>query len=342
MIDINRLVRKNIRQLKPYSTARHEHAEYVGTFLDANENPYGANNRYPDPFQTKLKNTWANRRRLKTKNLFVGNGSDEVIDLVFRIFCKPGIDKALQFTPTYGMYEVSASIHDVDVIGVPLTDTFQISFEKLSPYLRDPTLKLIFICSPNNPTGNCIDKKSIIRILQEFEGIVLIDEAYVDFSKGASMLDLVEDYNNLIVCQTLSKAWGLANMRIGIAYANDEIIQLLNAVKPPYNISGVNQQTAIDVIQNDTEFQKNLKKILNQKNHLKTCLESLDIVRKVYPSDANFFLVEFENANTVYHALLSKGIIVRNRNMQIPNCLRITVGTEDENTRLINALTSIQ
>ena len=341
MVDLNTIVRSNILQLNPYSSARDEFTGTEGIFLDANENPYGELNRYPDPYQKKLKEKLAELKDLNTNTIFLGNGSDEVIDLAFRIFCNPGFDKALTFSPTYGMYEVSAAINNTELLKLPLNQEFQIDLNKLKPFFNDIHLKLIFICSPNNPTGNLINKKDIEYILNHFNGIVIIDEAYIDFAGVDSLIGLITKYNNLIVSQTFSKAWGLAGARVGIAYANKEIIKLYNKVKPPYNISELNQQAAITALENYQAYSTILARIISEKKRLIKELQKIKLIKKIYPSDANFLLVEVGNANKLYSDLISKKIITRNRNVQVSNCLRITVGTPEENDNLLNALKTL-
>lgn len=341
MIKIENIVRTNILELQPYSSARDEFSGKEGIFLDANENPFGTLNRYPDPYQKKLKQKLAKKKRVDINNVFVGNGSDEVIDLAFRLFCSPGIDKVLTFSPTYGMYEVSASINNIALLEIPLNINFQLDLGKLKPYLNDPNLKLIFICSPNNPTGNLINKVDIEYILNNFNGIVIIDEAYIDFAEKESLINLISQYNNLVVSQTFSKAWGLAAARVGVAYANKEIISFYNKVKPPYNVSELNQKAAIKALKNYSSYQENLKIILKEKEQLKNNLQELNLVRKIYPSDANFLLIEVDNADKIYNTLVAKQIIIRNRNKQVSNCIRISVGTSEENQKLITALKEI-
>ena len=341
MIKIENIVRPNILELQPYSSARDEFSGKEGVFLDANENPFGTLNRYPDPYQKELKQKLAEQKGVANNTIFVGNGSDEVIDLAFRIFCRPGIDKALIFSPTYGMYDVSASINNVALIKLPLNKDFQLDLEKIKPYLSDNNIKLIFICSPNNPTGNLINKADIEFILNNFNGIVMIDEAYIDFAKNDSLINLINQYNNLVVSQTFSKAWGLAAARIGVAYSNEEIISLYNKVKPPYNVSELNQKAAIKVLNNISSYQDNLKIILEEKEQLKEVLQELDLVKKIYPSDANFFLIEVHNADQVYTTLVNQQIIIRNRNKQVTNCIRVSVGTPEENQKLLTALKKI-
>ena len=336
--NIQKLVRKNILNLAPYSSARDEYQGKEGVFLDANENPFGDYNRYPDPDQTDLKQRLAEIKKFDAKNIFLGNGSDEVIDLAFRIFCEPDQDKALTFTPTYGMYEVSANINSVELIKLPLNAEFQIDRKTITPYFSDENLKLIFICSPNNPTGNLIKTNDIKFILDNFRGIVIIDEAYIDFAEQESFIKELENYPNLIISQTLSKAWGLAGLRLGIAVMNEEILSYYKKVKSPYNISSVNQKVALQALSNEKEFQKNVDVILKEKSKLIEDLQTLKIVRKIYPSDANFLLVEVDNANEVYSELISKQIIIRNRDSVIKNFIRITVGSAEENQKLLNAL----
>ena len=340
-IDIKNLVRKNILNLQPYSSARDEFEGENGIFLDANENPFGELNRYPDPYQLKIKQKLSELNQISTENIFLGNGSDEVIDLAFRIFCEPKKDKVLTFSPTYGMYEVSANINDVELINVELNEDFQIDLETLKPYFEDENLKIIFICSPNNPTGNSI--KNIKYILENFNGIVFIDEAYIDFSPEESFRNQIKNYPNLIVSQTFSKAWGMASVRVGIAYASEEIIKFYNKVKPPYNISQLNQDAILNTLndENISQVSENIKIILEEKKSLIQNLKKLNLVKTIFPSDANFILIEVDNANSVYQELVNQNVIIRNRNSVIKNCLRITVGSPDENKKLIETLQNI-
>lgn len=340
-IDIKNLVRKNILSLKPYSSARDEFEGENGIFLDANENPFGELNRYPDPYQLKIKQKLSELNQISTENIFLGNGSDEVIDLAFRIFCEPKKDKVLTFSPTYGMYEVSANINDVELINLELNEDFQIDLENLKPYFNDENLKIIFICSPNNPTGNSI--KNIKYILENFNGIVFIDEAYIDFSPEESFRNQIKNYPNLIVSQTFSKAWGMASVRVGIAYASEEIIKFYNKVKPPYNISQLNQAAILNTLndENINQVSENIKIILEEKKSLIQNLKKLNLVKTIYPSDANFVLIEVDNANSVYQELVNQNVIIRNRNSVIKNCLRITVGSPQENQKLIETLQNI-
>ncbi|MCD9853689.1 histidinol-phosphate transaminase [Epilithonimonas sp. JDS] len=340
-IDIQKLVRKNILNLKPYSSARDEFEGENGIFLDANENPFGELNRYPDPHQRKIKERLSKINQISADNIFFGNGSDEVIDLVFRIFCEPGKDKILTFSPTYGMYDVSANINNVELINLELNEDFQIDLDTLKPYLNDENLKIIFICSPNNPTGNSI--KNIEYVLENFNGIVFIDEAYIDFSPEESFRNQIQNYPNLIVSQTFSKAWGMASVRVGIAYASEEIIRFYNKTKPPYNISQLNQNAIVDTLndENIKLVQENIKLILNEKKLLIQSLQQLKLVKKIFPSDANFILIEVENADLIYQKLVNENVIVRNRNSVIKNGLRITVGSPEENLKLIETLQNL-
>jgi histidinol-phosphate aminotransferase len=335
MFQLEKIIRPNIFALKPYSSARDEFKGKDGIFLDANENPFGNLNRYPDPYQKTLKEKLSALKNISTENIFIGNGSDEVIDLVFRIFCIPGKDKAIVCPPTYGMYEVSANINDVEIISIPLNENFQLDVEKI----LKTEAKIIFLCSPNNPTANNLE--NIETIIQKFNGIVFVDEAYIDFSLQESLLQKVNDYPNLIVSQTLSKAWGRAAIRIGIAYAIKEIISFYNKVKPPYNVSQINQYEAIKALDDMDIFTKNKNTILAQRTWLVEQLSSLSFVEKIYPSDANFVLVKTKNANAIYQKLVEEKIVVRNRHSVVENCLRITVGEPFENVKLIDALKNI-
>ncbi|WP_294083303.1 histidinol-phosphate transaminase [Proteiniphilum sp. UBA5384] len=330
--DLESLVRSNIWALHPYSSARDEFAGDEGIFLDANENPFGQNNRYPDPHQRLLKKALSIRKQIAVENIFIGNGSDEVIDLIYRIFCEPKRDKVIICPPTYGMYEVSANINDVEIIRIPLTSQFEPDIDKILSY----PARCIFVCSPNNPTGNSL--QHVERLLREFHGIVVIDEAYIDFSARKSFLEKLADYPNLIVMQTFSKAWGLAGARVGVAYASEAIITLMDKTKPPYNISSLNQAEALKALSNPLEFERQLSIILEQRAWLEKALEKLPVVRHIYPSDANFLLVEVTDANAIYQYLVDKKVVVRNRNSVVGNCLRITVGTPEENRALLDTM----
>ena len=337
MFKLDTIIRENIRRLKPYSSASDEFTG-KGIMLDANENPYGDFNRYPDPYQKELKTAVVNLKQVNANNIFVANGSDELIDLLFLIFCKPGIDKAMTFSPTYGMYDVSADINDVELIKVMLDNNFDICLDKVKPVLEDDKLKLIFICYPNNPTGNCFDREKIEYILNNTKAVVVIDEAYIDFSNESSFVEVINKYPNLVVSQTMSKAWGLASARIGFGFADDNIIQLLNKVKAPYNVSGLSQLKALETISDIGKFNENIDLILEEKSRLKDVLSVLDIVKKVYPSEANFWLVKFYNADNVYKELLEYNIVVRDRSSIITDSLRISIGTTEENSILIEEL----
>jgi len=338
MLPLEKLVRKNIWSLEAYSSARDEFSGKEGVFLDANENPFGELNRYPDPQQKALKQRLSKIKETPEDQIFIGNGSDELIDLVFRIFCEPSRDQALTFTPSYGMYDVSAAINDVKVIKIPLTGRFQIDFDALDQALNDQ-VKLIFICSPNNPTGNNIEQ--IDKVIDMFDGVVIVDEAYIDFSDAESMIKKIGEYPNLIVSQTFSKAWGLAGARVGVAYAGREIISLLNKVKPPYNVSELNQKAVLSALENQGLFENRKSMILQQRDWLASQLMTLSKVKKIYPSDANFLLVEVDDANRIYNELVKQKVITRNRNSAVNNCIRITIGSKEENQLLIKTLQNI-
>jgi histidinol-phosphate aminotransferase len=330
--DLLSLVRPNIWALKPYSSARDEFTGGEGIFLDANENPFGKKNRYPDPHQRELKRALAAFRDIPADQIFIGNGSDEVIDLVYRIFCEPGKDRVILCPPTYGMYEVSANIHNVEVIEVPLTADFELQIDKI----LQQRARCIFVCSPNNPSGNSL--QGVERLLEEFGGIVVVDEAYIDFSSGRSFIEQLPRYPNLIVMQTFSKAWALASARVGIAYAGKEIIALMDKTKPPYNVSAFNQQEALKALSKPEKYAYRVKVILEQRALLEKELEKISVVQRVYPSDANFLLVEVDDANALYRYLVESSVIVRNRHSVVHNCLRITVGTPNENQQLLTAI----
>ena len=341
MIDLKTIVRPNILCLEAYSSARDEYQGEDGIFLDANENPFGLLNRYPDPQQVELKTILAKKKGVQIENIFIGNGSDELIDLAFRIFCTPGIDRVLTFTPTYGMYAVSAAINDVELLECPLTDTFQIDIDLALATIEKVKPKLIFICSPNNPTGNTLDADSIQEILRAATGIVIIDEAYIDFSDSSSWTNVLNDFPNLIVSQTFSKAYGLAAARVGVGYASTQLISLFNRVKPPYNVSALNQDAATLCLQDEASFQKNLGLIKSEKIKLENAFQEIEIITKIYPSDANFILIELINATEIYQSLIAQKIITRNRSTLIANTIRVTVGSPEENQTLINALKTI-
>ena len=344
MININNLLRKNIRDLKPYSTARDEYSGSIGIFLDANENSFGSIptgdlNRYPDPYQKKIKEKLAVIKNVNVNNIFIGNGSDEAIDLLFRAFCEPGKDSVLIMPPTYGMYKVAAEINDIKTIEVPLSKSFEVETDRVLENVDEQT-KMIFICSPNNPSGNLLNRDSIKTIVNNFNGIVVIDEAYIDFAQSDSWNNELANFNNLVVLQTFSKAWGLANIRVGMAFANEEIISVLDNIKYPYNVNGVSQQIIIDALDNESIKNEVVNNIILERNKLAKAISEIDFVEYVFPSDSNFLLAKVKDANKVYDFLLENKIIVRNRSNMIhcDECLRFTVGTLEENKKLIEIL----
>lgn len=333
------LVRPNIANLVPYASARTEYSGESTVLLDANENPFGPYNRYPDPLQKRLKSELAAIKHIRAEQIFVGNGSDEVIDLCFRIFCRPGIDKAITFSPTYGMYDVAAAVNDTTLIKIPLDEQFQPDAAQLSGYLSDPAVKLLLLCSPNNPTGNTL--QGIAAMLETFTGIVLVDEAYIDFASTSSFLDTLDRYPHLIVAQTLSKAYGMAAVRIGLAFASVPVIDLFNKVKPPYNVSSLNQEAALSALAAQEALRQQRELLIAERRRVSDLLQQIPLVVHVYPSEANFLLVRVTDADGVYAALLQQGIICRNRNSAVHNCLRITIGTPEENNQLIQALLNL-
>ncbi|MEP6466327.1 MAG: histidinol-phosphate transaminase [Parafilimonas sp.] len=345
---LDNILRNNVKKLIPYSSARSEFEGDAQIFLDANENSLGSvlnNNfhRYPDPLQKKLKGKISSIKNIPTDNIFIGNGSDEAIDLLIRAFCNPSKDNILIFPPTYGMYEVAAEINDVAINKVLLTENFQLDINAVKQGINENT-KIIFVCSPNNPTGNLLDQESIEWLLQNFTGIVVIDEAYIDFADRESWIKRLNEFQNLVVLQTLSKAWGLAGLRIGFAYASKEIIQVLNKIKPPYNISEATQQFALQALQNEKGTKEKITVLIQQKDRLLQAFQQFIFIKNIYPSDANFILIKAKNANDLYKYLLSKNIVVRNRSSQLlcENCLRVTVGTPEENDSLLNAFKAYQ
>lgn len=338
-INIEELVRPNIRDLKPYASARDEFSGREGVFLDANENPFGNLNRYPDPHQKELKSIISRIKEISVEQIFLGNGSDEIIDLLFRGFAEPRTDKVIICPPTYGMYEVSANINDVEVIKVPLLEHFQLNIEEIKRISIIENPKLIFLCSPNNPTGNLLN--GIEDILSSFGGLVVVDEAYIDFCAEKSLADKIAQYPNLIVMQTFSKARALAGARVGMAFAQKEIIHFLDKTKPPYNISLLNQNFAIEALVDTTEFEKRIKILKEQRDFLAVELQKVAFVKKIYPSETNFLLVEVTDATILYRELIERNVIIRNRDSQIKNCVRITVGTPEENRILLGAVQEI-
>jgi histidinol-phosphate aminotransferase len=338
------LLRDNIKQLVPYSSARDEYQGEASVFLDANENAFGSPleqqyNRYPDPLQFEVKKRLSEIKGVPPRNIFLGNGSDEAIDILFRSFCNPGIDNVILVPPTYGMYKVSANINDIAVKNVPLTEEFQLNLEGIAEAIDEHT-KLIFICSPNNPTGNSIDRTDVETLLANFSGIVVVDEAYINFSRQKTFIQELTEYANLVVLQTLSKAWGLAGLRVGMAFASEEIIEVMNKVKPPYNVNEASQQLALQALANIAQVNSWIKETLLQRDKLVLGLKNFDFVMDIYPSDANFILVKTTDANGIYDFLVDKGIIIRNRSKVelCEGCLRITVGTPDENNILLQTL----
>ena len=339
-MSIQRLVRPNIQRLQPYSSARSEFKGQADIFLDANENPFDTGlNRYPDPLQRELKTAISSLKQLPAENIFLGNGSDEVIDLLIRIFCEPREDRIMTLPPTYGMYKVSAGIADVAVQEVPLNADFQPDPVAILQAADNHT-KILFLCSPNNPTGNDMDPTIVNRLIQEFPGIVVVDEAYIDFSQQPSFVQVIEQHANLVVMQTFSKAWGLAGIRLGMAFTNPEIIALLNKVKPPYNVNELTQKAALDALQRADEQERMVATLLEERQKLAEALPKLPYVAEVWPSQANFLLVRVEDPQALYHHLVDQKIIVRDRsNVHLcAGALRITVGTPDENQRLLETL----
>jgi histidinol-phosphate aminotransferase len=354
-MDINKLQRENIRNLKPYSTARDEYKGQASVFLDANENSYGSPlfngddavqqnyNRYPDPLQLDLKDAISKIKGVPIENTFLGNGSDEAIDLLYRAFCEPGRDNVIILPPTYGMYEVSAGINNVETRKVNLLPNFQLDLEGIAEAIDDNT-KLIFICSPNNPTGNSIIRTDIETILANFNGLVVIDEAYINYAKQKTFIQELTEYPNLVVLQTFSKAWGLAALRLGMAFASSQVIDVFNKVKPPYNINQATQDIALKALENIEQVNEWIKITVADREQLSKDLAELEIVKKVYPSDANFVLAEVIDAKATYDVLVDQGIIIRDRSKVTlcEGCLRITIGTSKENGILLEALKNIK
>ncbi len=342
--DIDNLLRPNIKNLVPYSSARDEFKGEASIFLDANENSLGSPlikwyNRYPDPLQWKVKEKLSAIKGIAPQHIFLGNGSDECIDILYRAFCNPGKDNIIICPPTYGMYEVSANINDIEIRRAKLLENFQLDLIHLEN-LVDENTKIIWLCSPNNPTGNALNREDIETVLNNFAGLVVIDEAYINFSRYRSFIAELKEYPNLVVMQTLSKAWGLAGLRLGMAFASEAIIEVYNRVKPPYNISQSTQELVLKALEEVGQVNDMIKLIVQQREVLETALNKLQGVLKVYPSDANFLLVKVAGARAAYNFLLEKGIVVRDRSKVelLEGCLRITVGTEKENLDLIRNL----
>ena len=344
-MDIEKLTRPSILALKPYSSARDEFKDFDMDmiFLDANENPFeNGLNRYPDPQQNKVKILLSERKKIPIKNILLGNGSDEVLDLIFRAFCEPNQDNVIVLPPTYGMYEVLANINSVETIKINLDNDFQPKVQEILKSSNDNS-KILFLCSPNNPSGNSFTTNEVEKLLNNFNGLVVIDEAYIDFSEQESWLNRLEEFPNLIITQTLSKAYGMAGIRLGICYASEKIISTLNKIKPPYNINELTQQKAIERLFNIIEVSQEIKSIKEERNRLISELQNINFILKIFPTDANFVLVKVDNATKRYDQLIKKGIVVRNRTNQplCENCLRLTVGITSENKKLINALKEI-
>ena len=341
MISLEQLCRKNIWSLAPYSSARNEYAgREARVFLDANENPYNQPfNRYPDPLQLELKDAIAKVKGVPAENIFLGNGSDEAIDLPYRCFCEPGVDNVVAIEPTYGMYKVCADINDTEYRTVLLDEQYQTTAEKLLAATDEHT-KIIWLCTPNNPTGNCLNREEVIKTIEGFQGLVIVDEAYSDFSSQKTLRSELAKYPNLIVLNTMSKAWGCAAIRLGMAFASEEIIHIFNKVKYPYNVNQLTQQQALEALKDPFEVDNWVKILLQERSRMMDAFTMLPICEKVYPTEANFFLAKMTDATKIYNYLVDRGIIVRNRHrVQLcQNCLRITIGTKTENAELIAAL----
>ncbi len=344
MFNLDNLIRANIKTLKPYSSARDEFSGEAKVFLDANENSLGSPlikwyNRYPDPHQQAVKQQLSKIKGIAPEHIFLGNGSDECIDILFRCFCEPGKDNIIICPPTYGMYEVSANINDVEIRKAPLLPDFQLDLVHLEN-LADANTKIIWLCSPNNPTGNSLNRTDIEMVLNNFHGIVVVDEAYINFAQQKSFVQELVEYPNLVVLQTLSKAWGLAGLRLGMAFASQSIVELMNKVKPPYNINQATQELVLKALEEVGQVNDMIKMLVDMRGALAEVFESMPTVEKVYPSDANFILVKIKDARKIYDFLLTKGIVLRDRsNVALcEDCLRITIGSEKENTALVDAM----
>ncbi len=341
--DINNLVRENVKSMKPYSSARDEFEDFDTAdmiFLDANENPFqNGVNRYPDPQQSNVKSVLATQNRVSKKQILLGNGSDEVLDLIFRAFCEPKVDNVITLPPTYGMYGVLANLNNIENREVLLSSDFQPKVEQILEVV-DACSKILFLCSPNNPSGNSFSDDVVVKLLESFKGLVVIDEAYIDFSEKESWLNRLSDYPNLIITQTLSKAYGLAGIRLGICYASEEIIAVLNKIKPPYNVNELTQQRALERLSEPEKIKGEIKSIMDQRAELLKVLVDVKFVEKIYPTEANFILIKVDDANKRYNELIAKGIVIRNRTTQAlcENTLRLTIGTEVENKKLIEVL----
>jgi histidinol-phosphate aminotransferase len=343
--DLDNLVRKNVRELKPYSSARDEYTSDGSSmvFMDANESPYSNGiNRYPDPHQRQLKSLLASRHYLSPANILIGNGSDEVLDLIFRAFCEPHLDNIITMPPTYGMYKVLAGINAIENREVLLTKNFELNVENILGSINSKT-KAIFLCSPNNPTGNSFSEKHIEYLLNNFHGLLVVDEAYIDFANQSSWLSKLGQFPNLIVTRTFSKAYGMAGLRLGVCYGSVEVIAILNRIKPPYNVNELSQQKAFQMIQNTDVIEKQVAEILTERDLMVQQLEKINFIKEIYPTDANFILVKVDDADKRYGEILKSGVVVRNRSTQplCNNTLRFTVGTPVENRKLLNVLNSL-
>ena len=339
-MDIRKLIRPNILALTPYSSARDEFTEVADVYIDANENPFqNGVNRYPDPYQMKMKTRLAEIKGISTDQMILGNGSDEILDLIFRAFCEPKQDNIISHNPSYGMYPVLCGINNVELRKVNLDEGFELNSDNMLNAADEHT-KIFFICSPNNPSGNLLSENAITEILQSQKGIVVIDEAYIDFAEAESWITKLDQYPNLIVCQTLSKAWGLAGLRVGMCFASKEIISILHRIKPPYNVNELSQQRALEALNNKAEFDRQLVILKEEKIKLEKALADISLIEKIHPSDANFLLVKVPDATALYDFLVKKGIIVRNRTKEhlCKDCLRITVGTPEENLKVLEGI----
>ena len=345
-MNIDTLVRNNVKKMSSYSSARDDFKkenEKKLIYLDANESPFDNGiNRYPDNKHDELKKVVSGIKNVNVNQVVFGNGTDEILDLIVRVFCNPSEDKIITLPPTYGMYDVIAKTNGVENIEIPLKSDFSIDKNEILK-LSSKKTKILFLCSPNNPTGNSFDTNNLTDLIKSFKGIVVVDEAYIDFSSKQSLISLIEDNNNLIITQTMSKAYGMAGIRLGMGFSNEKIINYLNKIKPPYNINVLTERKALEELNKIDEIEKNISIVLNQRNLLVSCLEKLDFVKKIYKSDANFLLVKVDNADLRYNQLLENGIVVRNRSNQplCQNCLRITIGTKNENTSLIKTLNEL-
>jgi histidinol-phosphate aminotransferase len=345
--DINNLVRENVLKMKPYSSARDEFKDFdvaQMVFLDANENPFeNGVNRYPDPQQVSVKAVLAAQRKISPNQILLGNGSDEVLDLLFRAFCEPSTDNVITLPPTYGMYGVLANINNVENKEVLLSTDFEPQVDAILDALTENT-KMLFLCSPNNPTGNSFSDENVVSLLQNFNGLVVIDEAYIDFSKKQSWVNELDEYPNLVITQTLSKAYGLAGIRLGVCYASSQIIAILNKIKPPYNVNELTQKRALLRLADIEKIQMEIDSIIIQREDLLNVLLDIKFVSKIYPTEANFILIKVDDANRRYDELIAKGIVIRNRTTQplCENCLRLTIGTAEENKKLMEALVTLK